>query len=326
MNYRLTWFLRRHAAAYHALDDLAALAGESTALVHRDLEELAAAGFRFEHHPILGLRLVEAPEAIDRDEIAFARRDGRIGRTVRVYERTRSTNDLALAAVSDERESEGLAIVAEEQTAGRGRQGARWVAPRGQSLLLSVVHGAGPTAAARAGLMLAASVAVCEAVGEVAGLRATIKWPNDIELERRKVAGILIESADVGRRRRALAPYVIGLGLNVNQVEFPAEIAERATSLARAAGGRQDRTLLLERTLAALESRLEQAEGAGMTELMADYLARSDMIGRAVTVQEGGRRFCGTVEAVSPDYALILRLESGEVRSFNAAQVSLVRS
>jgi len=122
----------------------------------------------------------------------------------------------------------------------------------------------------------------------------------------------------------ALVPYVIGIGLNVNQTEFPAEIAERATSLARAAGGQQDRTLLLERMLAALESRLEQAEGPGAAELLAEYLARSDMIGRAVTVKEGARKFRGTVESVSPDYALVLRLESGEVRSFDAAQVSLV--
>jgi len=334
MNYQLTWFLRRHATTYHALDDLAALAGLPLVQLHRELELMAAAGFRFEHHPVMGLRLAGVPEAIDRDEIAFARRDGRIGRTIRIYERTRSTNDLALAAVAAESETEGLTIVAEEQTAGRGRQGASWVAARGQSLLASVVHWTGPTVAARAGLMLAASVAVCDAVGEVTGLRAAIKWPNDVELDRRKVAGILIESPDIGRQRRApgskspasLVPYVIGLGLNVNQTDFPAEIADRATSLALAAGSRQDRTLLLERTLMALDSRLQQAAGSGAVDLMVEYLACSDMIGRDVMVKEGNKLFHGTVEAISPDYALVLRLESGTVRAFDASQVSLVRS
>ncbi len=354
MNYQLTWSLRRQATAYHSLEDLAAQAGVPESRIHSEIDDMAAAGFRFEHHPIMGLRLAGAPEAIDRDEVAYARRDGRIGRTIRIYERTRSTNDLALAAVAAESEAEGLTIVAEEQTAGRGRQGACWVAARGQSLLVSVVHWARPTVAARAtdmspspyplpsrergetatasqaGLMLAASVAVCDAVGQVTGLRATIKWPNDVEIERRKVAGILIESAEAGRQRRspgtALVPYVIGLGLNVNQAEFPVELAERATSLALAAGKEQDRTLLLERTLAALESRLQQAEGAEAGDLMAEYLARSDMIGRAVTVKEGARLFRGTVEAISPDYALVLRLESGAVRAFDAALVSLVRS
>jgi BirA family biotin operon repressor/biotin-[acetyl-CoA-carboxylase] ligase len=334
MNYQLTWFLRRHATAYHAPDDLAALAGLPLPQLHRALEKMAAASFRFEHHPIMGLRLAAAPEAIDRDEIAFARRDGRIGRTIRIYERTRSTNDLALAAVAAESETEGLTIIAEEQTAGRGRQGASWLASRGKNSLASVVHWAGPTAAARAGLMLAASVAVCDAVTQVTGLRAAIKWPNDVELDRRKVAGILIESPDAARQRRPpgskspapLVPYVIGLGLNVNQADFPPEIADRATSLALAAGDRQDRTLLLERTLAALESRLQQAAGPDAAGLMSEYLARSDMTGRAVTVKEGARVFRGTVEAVSPDFCLVLRLESGAVRAFDAAQVSLVRN
>ncbi|NIA22041.1 MAG: biotin--[acetyl-CoA-carboxylase] ligase [Anaerolineaceae bacterium] len=326
MNYALTLLLRRTAGEYRGLDDLASELGLSVDAVQSEIEKMAGQGFVLEQHPLLGIRLAAVPEGYDRDEIAFSRRGSRLGRTVRVYDVTGSTNDLALEMAEAGRASDGLVILAEQQTSGRGRQGAEWFASRGQSVLASVIHWAGPGVETAGDLMLATSLAVAQAAEAVAGGGVAIKWPNDIEFRRRKLAGILIEAAHgcgggpVG--------YVLGLGVNVNQSDgdFPEEIAGQATSLrAVVSSGRLvDRTALVAAILEALEDNLELAESGRQAELLARYESRSDMVGRKVTVIESGEAFCGVVEAISPHYALVLRLESGQHRHFEAGSVRLV--
>lgn len=334
MNYRLTWFLRRHAAEAHSSEDVADAVGISLKQLHADLAMLRERGFEFDEHPTMGLRLMGTPEAIDPVEVAFARQGKRLGREVEVHDRVGSTNDVAAERVGRGLDADGLVVVAEEQTAGRGRRGAAWFGARGRSLLLSVVHqppgeGHGP-----AEMMLAAATGTAGAIEQVTGLRVGIKWPNDVEIDRHKVAGILVERASAeggiaGRRQgdsRGEGAFLIGIGVNVNQEEgaFPPEIADSALSLLRAAGRPIDRTLLLEAILKHLETCLADAEGQGRAGLLESYMGRCDMVGRQVTVRDAGTSFHGTVVAISPDYALLLRLEGGGYRSFDAFNVRLV--
>ncbi|NLX59513.1 MAG: biotin--[acetyl-CoA-carboxylase] ligase [Phycisphaerae bacterium] len=324
VNYRLTWLLRRDRQRYWALDALAAEVGLGLAQLHGELAEIERQGFVLDHHPLYGVRLDGVPPVIDRDEIMFAMASGRLGRTVRVYEQTASTNDLALRAAASP-SSDGLVIVAERQTAGRGRRGSRWFDAAGKGLLVSVVHWAmaGPDIAGD--LMLATSVAVCRAVEPLVGRSPQIKWPNDIEFQRRKAAGILVESAAAGDAD-ARRPFVIGIGLNVNHQErdFPTDIASRATSLRLEAGGTVDRCVVLADVLTALRDALESLQGPERQGLRSAYDARSDMVGRNVTLSEAGQTFAGTVEAISPHYALVLRLQNGHLRSFDASRVRLL--
>lgn len=332
MNYQLSWYLRRHADERHTVEDLAAAVGTAEEQVLADLAELTREGFRFDRHPTLGLHLAAVPATMDRDEIVAARAGKRIGRTVHVYDSTRSTNDVAARLAAAGPGSDGLVVTAEEQSGGRGRQGAVWFGSRGESLLVSVVHWAESRADTAAEITLAAGVAMAEALAEAARVRAGIKWPNDVEISRRKVAGILVERPggnEVGSRGDGLgrkAAYIIGIGVNVNQTaeRFPEEIAGRATSVREATGQIMDRTLLLERLLDRLEILLDTQGRGWLEDLLGRYMAFSDMIGRHVVVRESGKTFAGSVASVSPHYALVVHLDEGEYRSFEASKVHLL--
>ena len=333
MNYHLSWFLRHHGDQPHSLEDLAAAVRLPVSRVKRDLDDLSDAGFQFDQHPTLGLRVVETPVRIDRDEVAFGRAGRRVGHTVHVYDRTASTNDVAADLAAAGVQTDGVVVVAEEQSAGRGRQGARWFASRGESLLVSTVHWMAPGPDVGAELMLVAGVAAVEAIGRVAGVRVGIKWPNDVEINRRKAAGILVEQPGVNGVGRGSGemdhsgrvPFVIGIGVNVNQPEgtFPPEIAAGAISVRMGAGHPVDRVVVLDGILDGLEECFERLAAGALDGLLERYMAHCDMIGRKVTVREGGADFHGTVASISPHYALILHLEEGGYRSFKAAGVRL---
>jgi BirA family transcriptional regulator, biotin operon repressor / biotin---[acetyl-CoA-carboxylase] ligase len=331
VNYELSWFLRRHGEAFHTPAELAAIAGCDADHVGRLLTELTDAGFRLDHHPTRGIRLAEAPGAYDRDEIAYPRRECLIGHTVRVYDSTSSTNDVAAHLAATGPQSDGIVVLAEEQSTGRGRQGAAWFGARGASLLASVVHWMKPEADTVAMLTLAAGVAVAETAVRVTGVHVGIKWPNDVEIGRRKVAGVLVErpganGVGVGGRDDGKNAFIVGIGMNVGQPPegFPPEIAERATSLEVAAGRPVDRILVLEELLTALERQLTDLEGAALEKVRDRYMSHCDMIGRQVTVREDSETFCGEITSISPHYALIVRLDGGTYRSFEAPRVHLI--
>ena len=195
------------------------------------------------------------PEALA-EAIARARpRLGRLGSTLLYFPTIGSTNDIALsrhAKASAER-PEGLVVVADEQTAGRGRRGHAWFSPPGSGLYVSVVLA---PATARVDplratmlLTLAAGVALAEGIDAATGLPVSLKWPNDLLVSRRKVAGILAEAAD--------RHVVVGYGINVASAAFPPELRDRATALESELGRLVDRHHVLVETLAALSRRYE---------------------------------------------------------------------
>ena len=189
---------------------------------------------------------------------------GRLASTVLFFETIGSTNDMAaersakaLAERLAER-SEGLVVVADQQTSGRGRRGHSWFSPAGSGLYVSVVLAPGNAsldpARATTLLTLAAGVALAEGIEQATGLRVDLKWPNDLQVARRKLGGILAESSGAGD---ASATVVVGYGINVLATAFPPELRDRATSLESELGRAIDRHHLLAETLAALSRRYE---------------------------------------------------------------------
>lgn len=182
-------------------------------------------------------------------------RAGAIGQCMYWIESTPSTNDAA-ARLAESGADEGTTVVAEMQTAGRGRHGRVWFSPPGAGLYVSVI--VRPAAAITTGenpaslLTLASGVAVAEAVRAVTGLPAEIKWPNDVMIGRRKLAGILAESAVQGG---VLEFVVIGLGVNLHPAAYPPELAPRATSIEAETSRPANRALMLAEILAALGER-----------------------------------------------------------------------
>lgn len=226
----------------------------------------------------------------------------RIGHSVEFHAALGSTNDRARALLSD-RAAEGIAVVADLQTAGRGRQGRSWLSPPGLNLMVSV--GVRPRlVAANAGqLGLATALAACAACESVTHL--LVKWPNDLYThDGLKVGGILIETTLEGGR---LADAVIGLGLNVNwrRAEIPEQVREGATSLADLAGHDLERVQLLASYLAALDAEVKLLE-AGVSPVER-LRGRSWLDGRRVRVAVPGGEVEGEAAGIADDGALLVR-------------------
>jgi len=230
---------------------------------------------------------------------------------------TGSTNDhareLALAGAPH-----GTVVVAEQQTAGRGRQGRGWSAPSGRALTLSaIVRLPGP---ALEQLPLAMAVAVCEACEAVAAVSCRIKWPNDVWIDARKVAGVLIEA-------RPLDGWaVIGIGLNVDTApgEFPPELRNTAASLRSATDRATDREAALDALLARLAAWLPRLE-SGRTVATA-FRERDALDGERIAWTAGGARQTGEARGIDDDGALVVFTDAGERVRLDAGEVHLERA
>jgi BirA family biotin operon repressor/biotin-[acetyl-CoA-carboxylase] ligase len=187
---------------------------------------------------------------------------GRLASTLLYFETIGSTNDEAVKPrAPSPQPPEGLVVVADEQTAGRGRRGHTWFSPPGSGLYVSVVLAPSTSVdAARATtlLTLAAGVALAEGIEDASGLVVDLKWPNDLQVSRRKLGGILAESSGAGSPSETV---VVGYGLNVRATALPPELRDRATSLESELGRVIDRHHLLGETLAALSRRYEDLIG-----------------------------------------------------------------
>jgi BirA family biotin operon repressor/biotin-[acetyl-CoA-carboxylase] ligase len=245
----------------------------------------------------------------------------RIGHAIEHHSTIGSTNDRARAALAEPR-GEGLAIVAELQTAGRGRRGRTWVSPPGVNLMVSVALRPRLPARDAWAVGAAAALAVQAACAPWAPLR--VRWPNDlVAADGRKAAGMLVELAVAGER---LAEAVIGIGINVNwrRAEMPAEIVDGATSLAEVAGVEIDRALLLGRLLSALDAEIAAAE-AGDSPL-ARYRSASSLDGRPVTVLVGDGELRGTAAGIADDGSLLLDTDAGRVALANGEVVRVIEA
>jgi BirA family transcriptional regulator, biotin operon repressor / biotin---[acetyl-CoA-carboxylase] ligase len=202
----------------------------------------------------------------------------------------------------DSSQPEGAVAVANEQTAGRGRMGRRWEAPAGSSILVSVLLRPPPERRA-AELTLVAAVATAIVVERATGLAAQIKWPNDVMLDRRKVAGGLAELKD--------GAVVLGIGLNVNQGpdELPSETRMTAGSLRSVTGREYERATILADLLLELELRYDAWRDGGLDALYNDLGARDFLRGRRVTVDG----VAGTAQMVARDGRLVIETGSGPV-------------
>jgi BirA family biotin operon repressor/biotin-[acetyl-CoA-carboxylase] ligase len=265
---------------------------------------------------------IEVPDDV-RDELArHAVRLGPIAHRLYWLTRTSSTND-AVAALAQAGAEEGIVVVAETQTAGRGRQGRSWFSPAGAGLYVSLLVRPGLADAAHENrstlITLAAGVAVASAIRAATGLPAAIKWPNDVVIERRKLAGILVEAVNYGETRGFM---ILGVGVNLQQAAFPVELAARATSIEAETGRPADRAQVLGEVLASLaEGYADVVAGRFDAILSAWRRLASPMWSSVIEWDTPSGVLRGQVEDIDRTGALIVRvgdrlerLIAGEVR------------
>lgn len=243
----------------------------------------------------------------------------RIGKKILVYNSTSSTNDIA-AEYAANNKNNGLVIFAEEQTAGRGRAGDKWISGRADSIICSIVL-AGNNCGAEL-LSLTCAVAVAEAIGKVAKNQAKIKWPNDIILNDKKVAGILLESKTCNSH----TVCILGIGINCHQKKdsFPSELQAVATSIDIEAQTTCDRNSLAKRLLYSIDHWLQAAE-KNSNAVIDKWRSLSLLLNSRVTLIFNGSRFAGNCIGIDPEKGLILQLDTGGVRMFDAAHTTIVK-
>jgi BirA family biotin operon repressor/biotin-[acetyl-CoA-carboxylase] ligase len=217
----------------------------------------------------------------------------RIGRRVLVFDRLDSTNNVA-AGLADSAENDGVAVVAEEQTSGRGQHGRSWTCPAGTGVLLSVLLFPPPAVRRPALLTAWAAVSVCETIRELAGLSARIKWPNDVLISGRKVCGILLEQ---GRGT------VTGIGLNVNQSAalFAEAGLTEAASLAVFTGTWRDSAEVTRRLLEQLDAQYDALCQGDLTTLENLWRERLGLLGREVIAECADGPHAGRLRELSWD-------------------------
>ncbi len=231
---------------------------------------------------------------------------------VRHHERVDSTSERLFAALAAGTAENGDVHVAREQTAGRGRRGATWHSAPDGGLYLSLLLLPGAPALHPAALTMAAGIAALETARELGVASARLKWPNDVVVDRAasepaKLAGVLVETRGLDP---AAPHYVVGIGLNVAQVEFPAELlaARRVTSIALEGG---DASLEhAERVLLARLGRELEREALESSELGARVLAAAQLGARSVRVELGERELLGRVRALELSRGLLLELQA----------------
>lgn len=282
---------------------------ESACDLERTVEVLRLQGYQIDGDSTRGWKLISSPDTISRFELEEELNTTFLGRCLFTYRVIGSTNRTA-RALAESGVPDGTLLISEEQTDGVGRRGSGWHSPAGGGLWASLVlrPGLGPRQMGSVGML--AALSICLAVEDTTGLKPSIKWPNDLMLDGKKLGGVLCEADWRGEQLRYL---VLGFGLNVNIQCFPGTLAGTAVALSQIAGKKIERP----RLLAAIMERLEQ----GYFQLLADGFAsflprvqvRDFLKGRRVLVEfENGERLEGVARGIDEHGALLIEQRLGD--------------
>jgi len=293
----------------------------SRAAVWARMDDLRQAGYNIEAGPHFGYRLVSSPNALHADDLLARLGTTKVvGRDIRVFEETTSTNDV-IEKLARDGVKEGVVVFAESQTKGRGRLGRKWMSPTHQGLWFSVLLRPKLSPQETTQLTVASATALRRAIKKVTGLAADIKWPNDLLIGGKKVVGILTEmSAEVDCVRHV----ILGIGVDVNQADFPPELRALATSLKIAAGGEKIcRAELATEILRELDADYARIGAGKFSQLTDEWETACATIGKKVSVQMGSRLIRGCAEALDDDGALLVRTEHGHLERVIGGDVTL---
>ncbi|GLI39214.1 biotin--[acetyl-CoA-carboxylase] ligase [Geobacter hydrogenophilus] len=293
----------------------------SRTAVWKHIKTLNGLGYRIEAVPSRGYRLVSTPDILTPAELSVGLNVARIGTSLVFVGETDSTNTLAYRLAEDGA-VEGTVVIADAQNRGRGRLGRQWESPAGVNLYCSIVLRPPIMPLHAPQLTFLSAVAVAEAIERSAGLAPVIKWPNDVLVNGFKVAGMLNEMSAETERIDFL---VLGIGVNINMQrdQFPADLRHPASSLAIEAGHEVSRLSFTRALLESLDVHYSQYRAEGYAPLRQAWLGRSAVMGRRVRVSGNQGDMAGTVEGIDEIGALLLRTADGTLERVLAGDVTI---
>jgi len=284
--------------------------GLSRAAVWKNVESLRRKGYRIEAMPAKGYRLAEIPDRLTPLELTPLLQTQEIGRVLHYREELESTNELAFQ-LAVEGAAHGEVVIADRQTRGKGRRGRGWSSPPNLNLYCSIVLRPELPPQRSPEITLVAAVALAQSLNEL-DAPARIKWPNDLQVEGRKVAGILTElSADPDQIHFA----ILGLGINLNggRSDFPPELQASATSVSEVIGHRISRAPFAALLWKHLESWLRTHAERGFPPVRAAWKRAEATLGKKVRIQEEGRLIEGTAVDIDDSGALLVKNARGQI-------------
>ena len=282
--------------------------GVSRQAVWKGINALRSSGCVIESAPNKGYRLVSLPEYLNETAIRKHLGTSVIGNNLIVLDSVGSTNDYLKRLGSDGCEN-GTVVTTREQKSGKGRLGRVWQSKRDENLAKDVTP-----------ITPLAGLAVCKALRKTTGLDCRIKWPNDIIIGKKKLVGILTEMC---AEFDAVEYVITGIGVNVDQIEFPEEIAYKATSILLETGRHYDKNRLLAALLGQIEREFTRYNLELPPEALEEYVSLCATIGRSVTFKKGERTVSGAAVGVTAAGELRVMLSDGTVRTLNAGEVTV---
>lgn len=298
-------------------ESISGMAGVTRSAIWKQINHLKSLGYVIESAPRKGYCLISSPDLLLPEEIHARANLKTLGRRIHYRSSVDSTNILAKLLAS-KGEPHGTLIIAEEQLTGKGRLGRKWVSPSGGIWFSVILRPSLPPYEAPK-LTLLAAVAVAQTLRSF-GAAASIKWPNDILSGGKKICGILTElSAEID----AVNFVVLGIGLNVNNTQFPEELSKQATSLHNVMGENLDRADVLARLLHTLEIDLEQAEREGFDNILIKWRALCGTLGHRIMVTGINRTFEGVALDIDGTGALLVENDEGVVEKVLSGDVSI---
>ena len=315
----------READGYLSGQELAGRLSVSRTAVWKNIRLLQAEGYRIEAVSNRGYCLVESPDRVTEEELTSLLDTEWVGRKVKCYDQVTSTNQVA-KALAEEGASDGTLVVANEQTAGKGRYGRRWGTPAGEAVAMTLILRPKLPPEQISMVTLVAGMAVAQACREICHVDAVIKWPNDVVVNGKKVCGILTEmTTDM----HSVSYIVVGIGINTRVSAFPPELADKAASLHREMEliGYEvpvRRSEIIAAVLKYFEKAYTQfLETGDLSALRGGYEKLLVNKGCAVRVLSPGNEYTGKAEGINERGELLVRREDGILEKVYAGEVSV---
>lgn len=310
----------RNKDAYVSGQELSKRFGVSRTAVWKAIHQLEEEGYKIEAVPKRGYHMVECPDVVSREEILSLLTTRWAGRNPIYAEEVDSTNNLA-KKLAEEGAPQGTLVVADSQTAGKGRRGKTWCTPKASIIAMSLVlrPDIRPEVASMVTLIMGLSVA--KAIEELYPVKTGIKWPNDVVVNGKKICGILTE---MSAEMTGIHYLVIGTGINTNVEAFPPELEKVATSLLLELGERVNRAELLVACMRYFEDYYEKfIETGDLSLLKEQYESLLLNLGNQVKVLEPGHEYTGVSLGINEKGELLVKKEDGTVEAVYAGEVSV---
>ena len=293
--------------------------GVTRATVWRWIEKLRALGVKVKGHPRTGYQIEEVPDILTPKLLHRRLQPGPLGKRIHHFFKIDSTNSVAMA-LGERDEPHGTVVVAEEQTAGRGRAGHTWHSEKSNGIYMTVLMRPQISPQQAPLITLVAGLAVREAIIEQTGLTPDLRWPNDLLFGRKKFCGILTEMNAEQDRIHFVA---VGIGINVNHEHIPDELAKIATSLRIETGRTQPRVEIVARLLRHLDSYYNRFLTEGPEAIVARFSEVSSFArGKRVRIETPSETYTGTTEGLEPGGLLRVRHDDGRVLPVIAGTLS----